>query len=112
MDPRAPQLCVLSQGDVLWLSYRTRRADHFAVLRFSGVEVSRFGESLDPGLLARLRDASFLAVGDPALHRSGLGRWVAAFGDEVVDVTAREAAVVVRAIEARDGGSALAMVRG
>ncbi len=118
MDPAASQPSVLSQGDALWLSYRTSRTDHFAIIRFSRVEAYRLGDPDDPSLPTRplwgegLEPNSFHEVSSPELRLKGLRRWVVTFRDETLDVTAREAGVVVRAIQARDGDSALAMVRG
>ena len=103
MDVRAAHPSTRLEGDALWLSYRTAREDHFAVVRFSGVKEYQLGAPSDEHLETHpLRDSELL--------KSGLRRWVVAFHDETLEVTARGAEVVIRAIQARDAESALAMV--
>jgi hypothetical protein len=117
MDTGAPQPLVVAEGGVAWLSYRTYRRDHFAVLRFRGVRRLTLGEpdderSDEPSRWpARLPFNSFHEVMSPELERDELRRWVVTFHDETLDVIARRAEVVVRAVQANDSAGALAMTR-
>ncbi len=105
MDPRVPQPSLRGQGDELWVSYRISRPDdHFAVVRFSGVE----GWTMGPGLGLQLY--AFHEIREPGRMSHSPRRWVVTFDEDTLDVTARDAAVVVRAIQARDADSALCMV--
>jgi hypothetical protein len=116
MDPAAPQPYLETDRGSAWIAYRTDRGDHFAVIRFQGVERVTLG---DPGDEHRdepplwpdgLQRYTFHVVTDSALERRGLRRWVFTFRDDTLDVVARTADVVVRAIHAADARSALGMV--
>ena len=89
----------------MWLAYRTRRGDHFAVVRFTGV-VAWFHTTphwdLAPGALYELPEGE--PRGGDAHH------WVAVAPGDAIEIAAGGASVVVRAIAARDADSALTMV--
>jgi hypothetical protein len=116
MNAGAPQPYLVTRDGVAWVAYRTDRGDHFAVLRFRDVQRLTFGEPGDGRLDEDpLRSNcpqlhTFHVVTSPELNREGLRRWVATFPDETLDVVAREANVIVRAIHAADARSALGMV--
>jgi hypothetical protein len=114
MDVTAPEPSFVQDGDRLWVAYRTRRRDHFAVLRFSGVDAFAFehdrlhthplfGRGLDFHTVHQVRDE--------AAQAGGLRYWVLTFGDDVLGVWARRAEVVVRAIRAPGPDHALASLR-
>jgi len=125
IDVRAPEPALLVEGHQLWLAYRTRRQDHFAVLLFSGLVRLSFGRPGDdtlsghPLLAAGLEPCRFseLTRGNMAMGadrdeaRSGVRRWMAPFHDDLLDVQATTAQVVVRAVEAPDAPGALAAIR-
>jgi len=117
MDVGAPQPSFARDGDLLSLAYRTHRGDHFAVLRFEGVSDFSFGDPSDerlhthPLYQAGLRFYSFHEVCDEGAVSTGLRRWIITFHDDTLEVTARRAAVVVRAVQARSAENALAAVR-
>jgi hypothetical protein len=117
MDVGAPDPHVQEVGESLWLSYRTSRGDHFAVLRFLDVATWVFGapndERLDehPLWTHGLGFYTFHEVQHLDANRLGLRRWVVTFHDDTLDVTARDAELVVRSIQAKDARSALSMVR-
>lgn len=96
MSADAPHPSLDRRGDDLWVAYRTRRADHFAVIRF--IRVAQFvghpGEGRDVHL--------------PLPAGSDLRRWIIPFPGETLEVTARDAAIVVRAVQAQSGAHALA----
>jgi hypothetical protein len=115
MNRSAPQLALRAQGHSLWLAYRTERPDHFAVVRFSGVVdwTVRGPDDVDlPPEVARrgLEPCAFHELVSPDPSRSGLRRWVVAFPGETLEVAARDAQLVVRAIQAADAGQAVSMV--
>jgi len=113
----APQPIVVAEDGVVWVSYRTQRDDHFSVLRFDGVRQLTFGEPSDERLDEHqlwgngLNCYSFHEGTDPELERAKLRHWVITFHDDTLDVTARAAEVVARAVQATDSASALAMTR-
>jgi hypothetical protein len=117
MDAGAPHPDTQLLGDSLLVAYRTSRGDHFAVVRFSGVSDWSLGgrddETLDKHWLWNhgLQLYAFHEIHDPQLSNRGLRRWVVAFHDDTLDVTASDAAVLLRAIQAQDARSALAMVQ-
>jgi hypothetical protein len=116
MDVGAPQPFLVTGDGMAWVAYRTDRGDHFAALRFRDVQRLTFGDLdhqlLDEHLLSPggLSLCTFHIVTSPDLACEGLGHWVATFPDETLDVVARHADVVVRAIHAADARSALGMV--
>lgn len=118
MDAGAPHPVAEREDDVLWVAYRTHRGDHFAVLRFSGVREftaeDHSGKWLDTHPLygVGLRLNAFHEVHDETLTVRGSRRWIATFPDEVLDVTASDVKIVVRAIQAQSTAHALAAVRG
>lgn len=119
MSVGVPQPSLRSQGDELWVSYRiTRSNDHFAVVRFSGLEGWTMGPPGDDRLDTHplwglgLEFYAFHEIREPGRVSHGPRRWVVTFHDDTLDVTARDAEVVVRAIQARDADSALCMVLG
>lgn len=87
--PRSPDPAVRMDGGTLWVAYRTPRGDHYAVLAFRGARPP---------------------AEDPAATRPPERIWAIPFPDEPLIVSARSADVVVRAVQARDAESALAMV--
>ena len=106
-----------AEGDSLWLAYRTQRADHFAVVRFSGVIEWRTVGSDEGSRRARTeRRAGFP---EPCTfqqieghdRRADVRRWLVVFPDETLDVTAHRAHLVVRAIQASDAEGALSMAQ-
>lgn len=117
----APEPALAAHPPTLRLAYRIARdPPHFAVVRFDGVqrhavealdEVGLRGHPLYP---RGLRSHRFHEVLPPLLEeearRVGLRRWLVVFRDELVEVLARRARVVVRAIEAPGARAALAMV--
>jgi hypothetical protein len=117
MHAGAPHPVTQLLGDSLLVAYRTHRGDHFAVVRFSGVSDWSLGGPNDETLNKHplwnhgLQFHAFHEIRDLELSRRGLRRWVVTFQDEALDVTATEAAVLVRAIQAQDARSALAMVQ-
>jgi hypothetical protein len=117
MDVEAPDPQVQEVGESLWLSYRTSRGDHFAVLRFLEVATWVLGAPSDERFNEHLPWThglgfySFHEVEQLDAGRPGLRRWVVTFHDDTLDVTARDAEIVVRSIQARDAQSALSMVR-
>ena len=117
MDCVAPQPVVASSGTDCWVSYRTNRHAHFAVLRFTSVQAYTYCERDDtrlpggPAAGAGLNPRTWYRLDEPGLASQRLARWIATFPEAMYDVTARQAVVIVRAIEARDSASALAMVR-
>jgi hypothetical protein len=117
MDVGAPDPHVQEVGESLWLSYRTSRGDHFAVLRFSEVATWVLGAPGDERLNESplwthgLGFYSFHEVQQLDAGRPGLRRWVVTFRDDTLAVTARDAEIVVRSIQAKDAQSALSMVR-
>jgi hypothetical protein len=106
MDRRAPQPDVQLTGDSLLVAYRTHRGDHFAVVRFSGVASWKLEPAND-----ELEPSTFHEIREPVLTSRGLRRWVVTFHDDTLDVSANDATVLVRAVQARDAHSALAMVQ-
>jgi len=116
MDIGGPHPSTLYQGESLWVAYRTNRGDHFAVIRFSGVTTWTLGYPNDEALDTHqrwnqgLKTYSFHEVREPELLSRGLRRWIATFPDDTLDVIGRDAAVLVRAVQARDAQSALSMV--
>ena len=116
MDVGAPQPFLVTSDGVAWVAYRTDRGDHFAVVRFRDVQRLTFGEPNDERLNKHplwpsgLQFYTFHVVTVPELEREGLRRWVVTFHDDTLDVVAREADVVVRAIQAADARRALGMV--
>lgn len=114
MESGAPDPCLERRGDDLWIAYRTRLDDHFAVVRFVAVREYAFGDSSDEAVhsqaryFAGLERQSFHEVNDQLLAGSGLHRWVVTFGDDTLDVTARRAAIVVRAVQAPGASHVLA----
>jgi hypothetical protein len=117
MEPGAPDPCLELRGDDLWIAYRTRPDDHFAVVRFVAVREYSFGDPGDQVLQshalysAGFERQSFHEVNDQHLAGSGFRRWVVTFGDETLDVTARGAAIVVRAVQAPGALHVLAALR-
>ena len=117
MDIGAPHPRVERDGDTLWVAYRTQREGHFAILRFSGLQDLTFGgpndEALDthPLYSAGLQFHGFHEIHDPVLEEAGFRRWIIAFHDETLDVTALVAAIVVRAVQAITATHALAALR-
>ncbi len=117
MDIGAPQPAFARDGDRVWLAYRTHRGDHFAVLRFDGVREFSFGDPNDERLDTHplyevgLRPYQFHEVHDEATSGAALRRWIVTFHDDTLEVTARQADIVVRAIQARSADDALAAVR-
>jgi len=114
MSAGAAQPWVERRGDDVWVAYRTRADDHFAVVRFTQVRDFTFGdpndETLDSHSLysAGLGLYAFHEVADPLLAGSGLRRWIVTFPDDTLDITAREVAIVVRAVQAPSAEHALA----
>jgi hypothetical protein len=102
------------EGDSVWLAYRTKRADHFAVLRFSGVtEWTMLGPvEAHQGPPVEGPDGvepcGFHEVESP--DSPDARHWRAVFPDETLDVIAHHAQLVARAIQALDAESALSMV--
>jgi hypothetical protein len=117
MTAGAPEPSFSQVGHTLWLAYFTTRDDHCAVIRFDGVSSVSFGDPNDEALdthplyAAGLQFYAFHEVQDPELAATGKRRWIATFHDDTLDITARRAEVVVRAIEARSADAALGMVR-
>ncbi len=117
MTAGAPDPSVVRDGESVWLAYFTERDDHCAVLRFLNVTEFSFGDPNDerlyehPLFAAGLQLYSFHEVHDEGIAAAGKRRWIATFHDDTLDVTARHAEVVVRAIEAPSAEHALAMVR-
>jgi hypothetical protein len=117
MDIGAPHPDTQLVGDSLLVAYRTNRDDHFAVVRFAGVASWSLGDPNDEALDSHplwhhgLKFYAFHEVQEPDLSSRGLRRWVVTFHDDTLDVTARHAAVLVRAIQARDAQSALSMIQ-
>jgi len=116
MDLGAPQPSAKALADSLLVAYRTVRRDHFAVVRFSGVQAWSLGPPNDESLWTHplwgkgLGPYAWHEVQDPETPSPGCRRWLATFHDDTLDVTAKEGAVLVRAVQARDAESALAMV--
>lgn len=116
MDPVAPQPVIAPGATECWVSYRTVRHQHFAVLRFAGVrshawrDRDQAGER-HPGAGGETAARTWRVLDEPVLAAEGLRRWIAVFPGTIFDVTAARAQVVVRAIEARDSAAAMAMVR-
>ncbi len=116
MNAAAPDLSVAREGEALWVAYRTARRDHFAVLRFSGVAAASIDQPrddppADPLLSATAaRPGAFHEVHDPAV-RPPLRRWIITTPDDAVAVTAREARVLVRAIQAPSASHAIGSLR-
>ena len=114
MDIGSPDPGIRMQDGAVWLSYRiSRRPDHFAVVRFVSVTEWTMGPPSDERLATHPlwgRDLEPYAFHEVKRVVPGGRRWVITFHDETLDVTAREAEVVVRAIQARDAESALSMV--
>jgi hypothetical protein len=117
MDPGAPVPFLERDAAALWLAYGTQRFAHFAVIRFKEVHTFSLG---DPGVeslaehplySAGLEFYRFYQVHDPELARLGLKRWLATFPDDMLDVIAREAEIVVRAIQAVGPSHAIAVLR-
>jgi len=99
----------------LWLAYRTERPDHFAVVRFSGVVdwtvCGPDDADLPPEIAPRgLEPCAFHELASPDSPRGGVRRWVVTFPGELLEVAARDAELVVRAIQATDARHALSMV--
>jgi hypothetical protein len=122
MDVRAPDPCVLRKDTDLWLAYRIARdRDHFAVIRFEGLEDYILGEPDEEHLYEHpffpygLASFHFHEVLPPLLPAErasrGLRRWIANFRDETLDVVARSVTLAARAIAAADSASALASIR-
>ena len=117
MDIGAPQPGTKVLDDSLLVAYRTVRGDHFAVVRFAGVQAWSLGPPNDEGLGAHplwdggLELSTWYEIREPTKPGGALRRWVARFHDDTLDVSAREGAVLARAIQARDAESALAMVQ-
>jgi hypothetical protein len=113
MDVGAPDPQVEEIGKSLWLSYRTSRGDHFAVLRFLEVATWVLGVPSDehPLWTHGLNFYSFHEVYPLDAGQPGLRRWVVTFHDHTLDVSARDVEIVVRSIQARDAQSALSMVQ-
>jgi hypothetical protein len=115
MNGSAPQPTIRAQTHSLWLAYRTERPDHFAVVRFSGVVhwtlCGPDDADLPPEIARRgLESCAFHELASPAPPRGGMRRWVVTFPGETLEVTARDAELVVRAIQAADARHALSMV--
>ena len=117
MDIGASQPSTKVLDDALLVAYRTARGDHFAVVRFSGVQTWSLGPPNDectnthPLWVDGLEFYTWHEVREPTTAGRGLRRWVATFHDDTLDVVAKEGAVLVRAIQAPDAESALAMVQ-
>ena len=117
MDIGAPQPVTKVLHDSLLVAYRTARGDHFAVVRFSGVQAWSWESPTDENVGAHplwadgVALCTWLEVREPTATGRDLRRWVATFHDDTLVVTARAAAVLVRAIQARDAESALSMLR-
>jgi len=117
MDTAAPHPVVERAGDLLWLAYRTHRGDNFAVLRFSSVRDFTLADPNDerldthPLFGAGLQFYAFHEVHDTSIA-PGLRRWIATFHDGTLDVTAKSAEILVRAVQAPTTAHALAAVRG
>lgn len=114
-----PDTSLRLMGTELWLAYRIARdPDHYAVIRFSEVEKHEFGPPDEDHLYEHplfpygLEAYHFHKVLPPTLNRrvaaARLRRWVITFPHATLDVTARRAALIVRAIAARDAEGALA----
>lgn len=118
MDIGAPHPLAERAGDVLWLAYRTRGGDHFAVLRFTGVREYSLGDPNDerldthPLFTSGLQFYAFHEVREDALVTAGLRRWIATFHDDTLDVTAHSVEIMVRATKVQTAARALALVRG
>ncbi|MEP6573184.1 MAG: hypothetical protein ABJD11_10835 [Gemmatimonadota bacterium] len=122
MDARAPDPCLLRSDADLWLGYRIARdPDHFAVLRFEGMQHYALAEP-DEGHLYEhaffpygLESFRFHEVLPPLLladqSEAGLQRWIVSFREETLDVVARGVKLSARAIAAQDSASALASIR-
>jgi len=114
MSAGAPPPCVERRGEDVWVAYRTRADDHFAVVRFTQVHNFTFGdpndETLDSHSLysAGLGFYGFHEVADPLLAGSGLRRWIVTFHDDTLEITARGVAIIVRAVQAPSAEHALA----
>ena len=120
MDLRRPEPTLHFERQQLWLAYRTRRDDHFAVIHFSGVERVFLGppsgerlseHPLHPdGLAPHAFFEASAAAGSNASGRD-LKRWIATFHDELLDVQGAMARVLVSAVESVDAAGALAAIR-
>jgi hypothetical protein len=114
MSAGAPQHHVERRGKDVWVAYRTRADDHFAVIRFTQVyDVVHWDsndETLDthPLYSAGLAFYAFHEVVDPLLAGSGLRRWIITFHDYTLDITARGVTLVIRAFQAPSAEHALA----
>jgi hypothetical protein len=117
MDIGAPEPTIERDGENLWVAYRTQREGHFAVLRFSHPGAFSVGEPSDetldshPSYRAGLQCRGFHELHSASLRASGNRRWIITFHDETLDVTARNAAIVVRAVQAVNGAHAIAALR-
>lgn len=120
MDIGAPEPALQLERQQLWLAYRTRRHDHFAVIRFTGVERVLLGppsaerlsaHPLYPDGLAPYAFFEVLPASGSASAGRGLKQWVASFHDELLDVQATMAEVLVSAVESVDAAGALAAMR-
>jgi hypothetical protein len=118
MEIGAPQPSFERLGDAVLVAYRISRPDdHFAVLRFNGVQDLTFGDPTDEALethrlfSAGLQPYRFQEVhGEPDVP-AGLRRWIITFHDDTLEVTARSAEVIVRATDAQSAAHAIAAAR-